>query len=44
MKIQKAVAEDNSQRLFYFMIEKVISFIGYTIGMYSQFTIGFLLI
>lgn len=43
-KIQKAVAEDNSRRLFYFMIEKVISFIGYTIGMYSQFTIGFLLI
>ncbi len=44
LKIQKAVAEDNSRRLFYFMIEKVISFIGYTIGMYSQFTIGFLLI
>ncbi len=43
-EIQKAVAEDNSRRLFYFMIEKVISFIGYTIGMYSQFTIGFLLI
>lgn len=42
--MQKAVAEDNSQRLFYFMIEKVIFFIGYTVGMHSQFTIGFLLI